>query len=60
MEADTPPADREDPAEQAALQRALRDSPRGALAVAGVAVGSLLLAWLLIYAFVFLPRGMVG
>jgi hypothetical protein len=34
--------------------------PSGALALAGITVGLLLLAWLLIYAFVFLPRGMVG
>lgn len=34
--------------------------PSGAMALAGLTVGLLLLAWLLIYAFVFLPRGMVG
>ncbi len=34
--------------------------PSGALALAGAAVALLLLAWLLIYALVFLPRGMVG
>jgi len=34
--------------------------PRGALVLAAIAVGLLILAWLLIYAFVFLPRGMVG
>lgn len=32
----------------------------GALAVSGIAVGLLLLAWLFIYFFVFLPRGSVG
>jgi hypothetical protein len=34
--------------------------PSGAFALAGVAVGLLLLAWLLIYFGVFLPRGPVG
>ncbi|MFN4141324.1 hypothetical protein [Aestuariivirga sp.] len=34
--------------------------PSGAMALAGLTVGLLLLAWLLIYAFVFLQRGMVG
>jgi hypothetical protein len=38
----------------------MREVPRGALALAGAAVGSLILAWVLIYVFVFLPRGMVG
>jgi hypothetical protein len=42
------------------LERALRQTPRGALAVAGVAVGLLMAAWLCIYLFVFLPRGSVG
>ena len=43
-----------------ALARVMRDSPRGALALSALTVGLLLLAWLLIYALVFLPRGMVG
>jgi len=34
--------------------------PRGALALSALTVGLLLLAWILIYAFVFLPRGMVS
>ena len=34
--------------------------PSGALALAGVAVGLLLLAWLAMYFFVFLPRGPVS
>lgn len=38
----------------------MREVPKGALAVAGIAVGTLMLAWILIYVFVFLPRGMVG
>ena len=43
-----------------ALAQVMRDVPRGALALSGLTVGLLLLAWLLIYAFVFLPRGMVS
>jgi hypothetical protein len=46
--------------EEAALERALEEAPRGAVAVAGVVVGLLLLCWLAIYIFVFLPRGSVG
>ncbi len=38
----------------------MREVPRGALALAGLTVGLLLLGWFLIYAFVFLPRGMVS
>ncbi len=55
-----------DPAEpdlaidEAALERVMREVPRGALALAGLTVGLLLLAWFLMYAYVFLPRGMVG
>lgn len=43
-----------------AVDEAMRDVPRGALALSGLTVGLLLLAWLLMYAFVFLPRGMVS
>ena len=43
-----------------ALARVMRDVPRGALALSGLTVGLLLVAWLLVYAFVFLPRGMVS
>jgi hypothetical protein len=46
--------------EQAALEAALREAPRGAVAVAGIAVGLLLIGWFAIYLFVFLPRGTVG
>lgn len=38
----------------------LRAVPSGALALAGTAVGLLLVAWLFIYVFVFLARGPVG
>ena len=44
----------------AAQQRALADLPSGAVAVAGAAMVLLLIAWLLIYLLVYLPRGMVG
>ena len=39
---------------------ALREVPRGAIALGGVAVVLLLITWLLIYLLVYLPRGMVG
>ncbi len=42
------------------LERAMEGGPRGAVIVSGIAVGLLLLCWLLVYAFVFLPRGTVG
>lgn len=47
-------------AEQAALERALAEVPRGAVALAGAAVLLLMACWLAIYLFVFLPRGSVG
>ena len=34
--------------------------PSGAAALAGIAVALLLLGWVLIYALVYVPRGMVG
>ena len=46
--------------EEAALAAALEEAPRGAVVVAGIAVGLLLLCWFAIYLFVFLPRGSVG
>jgi hypothetical protein len=42
------------------LEAALRDTPKGAFALAALTVGLLIIAWFLIYAFVFLPRGQVG
>jgi asparagine N-glycosylation enzyme membrane subunit Stt3 len=42
------------------LEAALKQTPRGAFALAGLTVGLLMLAWLAIYLFVFLPRGSVG
>jgi hypothetical protein len=46
--------------EEAALRRAMAETPRGAIAVAGTALALLLLGWFLIYLLVFLPRGSVG
>ena len=43
-----------------ALERVMAEVPRGALVLSGLTVGLLLLAWLFVYAFVFLPRGMVS
>jgi len=40
--------------------RRLAPVPSGAAALAGAAVFLLLLAWVLIYLLVYLPRGMVG
>ena len=50
----------DDRIDEAALERVMREVPRGALALAGLTAGLLLLTWFLIYAYVFLPRGMVG
>jgi hypothetical protein len=50
-----------EPAEFDAEQlRRLAPVPSGAAALAGTAVLLLLLAWVLIYLLVYLPRGMVG
>ncbi len=38
----------------------MRDVPRGALAISALTVGLLLVAWLLIYGLIFLPRGVVS
>jgi len=42
------------------LARVMHDVPRGALALSVLTVGLLLVAWFLIYALIFLPRGMVS
>ena len=34
--------------------------PSGAIALSAIAVGLLLIAWLLIYLLIYLPRGMIG
>lgn len=50
--------DREEPV-KVTLDEALEEAPRGALALAGVAVMLLLVAWFVVYLFIFLPRGQV-
>lgn len=50
----------DDGLDAAALNEALRETPRGAFALAGATVALLMLAWFAIYLFVFLPRGSVG
>ena len=47
-------------ADEAQLERVLAEVPRGAMALSGISLALLLLAWLAIYAFVFLPRGPVS
>lgn len=42
------------------LEAAVEEAPRGALAVAGIAVALLMVGWLGMYFLVFLPRGTVG
>jgi hypothetical protein len=42
------------------LERVMQEVPRGAFALAALAVGVLLVGWLLVYFLVFLPRGMVS
>jgi len=39
---------------------ALREVPSGAVALGGIAVLLLLIAWILIYLLIYLPRGMIG
>jgi hypothetical protein len=53
-------SDTVDDVDDAALERVMEQVPRGALALSGLTVGLLLLAWILMYAYVFLPRGTVG
>ena len=50
------PADLGEPLDLALLSEA----PSGAFALAGVAVGLLVVAWLLMYFLIFIPRGPVG
>jgi hypothetical protein len=54
------PTRTDDGIEDAALESVMRTVPSGALALSLLTVGLLLLGWFLMYAFVFLPRGMVG
>ena len=50
----------EDAEELEQLESAMDGTPKGALIVSAIAVGLLLLCWLAIYIFIFLPRGTVG
>lgn len=43
-----------------ALEAALNEAPRGAIALAGTMVALLMICWFAIYLFVFLPRGQVS
>ena len=42
------------------LEKAMDDTPRGAIAVSLIAVALLLIGWFGMYFLVFLPRGTVG
>jgi hypothetical protein len=44
---------------EAELQR-LADVPMGAVWLAGIAVGLLLIAWFLIWLLIYVPRGAIG
>jgi hypothetical protein len=48
------------PISSEAAAEALKDGPRGALFVSGIAVALLVLGWLAFYFFLFLPRGPIG
>jgi hypothetical protein len=58
------PADAHDYASDAEeLERvdaAMNGAPSGAVVISAISVGLLMIAWLIIYAFVFIPRGTVG
>jgi len=49
-----------DPADEARLEEVLKTVPKGALTLAGIALGLLLLAWLAVYFLIFLPRGPIS
>ena len=53
-------SDDEDFVSEAELDEVLKVVPKGALVLSSLAVGSLILAWLAVYFFVFLPRGPIG
>jgi hypothetical protein len=65
MQADQPsaadsPSEVADDVNEEALAHAMRSVPLGAAVLAGSTVALLVLGYLLIYLFVFLPRGTVG
>lgn len=47
------------PIDTATAEEAIKEGPRGALFVAGIAVTLLFLAWLAFYFLLFIPRGAV-
>jgi hypothetical protein len=48
------------PVDGASAAEALKRGPRGALALASIAVGLLFIGWLAFYFLLFLPRGSIG
>jgi hypothetical protein len=58
--ASEPPSEVTDDIDEAALAEVMRVTPLGAGVLAGSAVALLVLGYLAIYLFVFLPRGPVG
>ena len=54
------PEDVFDGVNEADLERALAEAPKGATALAGATVALLVIGWVLIYLLVFVPRGTVG
>ena len=55
-----PPADGADHIDEVALAEVMRVTPLGAGVLAGSAVALLVIGYLAMYLFVFLPRGTVG
>jgi hypothetical protein len=48
------------PIDASEATRALGDGPTGALIIASIAVGLLLIGWLAFYFLLFMPRGSIG
>ena len=46
--------------DKARLEEVLKNVPKGALTLAGIALGLLLLAWFAVYFLIFLPRGPIS
>jgi hypothetical protein len=64
--AETPPTANDSPNRSGApisaeaVAEVLRGGPTGAYIVAGIAVGILLIGWLMFYFLLFMPRGSIG
>jgi hypothetical protein len=64
--AETPPTANDSPDRSGApisaeaVAKVLRGGPTGAYIVAGIAVGILLIGWLMFYFLLFMPRGSIG